>query len=252
PNTLSELAEAWDDEVVRSLFWDCLCHQGTCYGATYAAVPHLLKIGQPEANRHQRLEIALFLGFVALCAFGRQQELTGICEDAPLRGLPDTLYEWDRKLDCFRSLVTLIDDPGRPASIYEKDVLLPRYKEILQIDPIDESDLEKIRIIRREFISALPKIRALCERAFFENLHDAYAPQYLLSGVAAADGLYVLARILSSGTDGQFRCPSCLWEHEYALFGDHVAIYADGAGVPGEDRAVLDFRAGSPSRADSF
>ena len=36
---LSKLAENWDDEAANSLFWDCLCHQGTCYGATYAAIP---------------------------------------------------------------------------------------------------------------------------------------------------------------------------------------------------------------------
>jgi hypothetical protein len=172
PKLLSELAKAWDDEEARSLFWDCLCHQGTCYGATYAAVPHLLKIGQSETGRRQRLEIALFLGFVALCAFGPEHGSSAKCKKAPLQGLPDTLYEWDRKLDCFRGFVGFMEDPGRSVSIYEKDVLLPRYKEILQIDPIDESDLEKIRTIKREFVSTLPEIRALCERAFLENLQD--------------------------------------------------------------------------------
>jgi hypothetical protein len=49
---------------------------------------------------------------------------------------------------------------------------------------------------------------------------DEYAPQYLLSGVAAAGGLYIVVRILNSGADGQFRCQACLWQYQYILFGD--------------------------------
>src|SRR5262249_46234788 len=153
---------AWDDEEAHSLFGDHLCHQETCYGATYAAVPHLLEIAQPEANRHQRREIALFLGFVALCAF-RTQQPDGEPGEARLQGLPSTLDGWDRKLDCYRSLVARIEDPNRVASTYDRDVL-PRYKKILEIDPVDESDLQKIQSIRCEFFSGLPEIRALCER----------------------------------------------------------------------------------------
>ena len=68
PGILSELAASWEDEAARSLLFNDLCHQETCYGATYAAIPHLLKIAEPEENRQQRREIAFFLGFVALCA----------------------------------------------------------------------------------------------------------------------------------------------------------------------------------------
>src|SRR5215472_9391186 len=66
PTLLSALAASWDDETADTLLWGELWHQQTCCGATYAAVPHLLKIAEPEENRHQRREIALFLGQVAL------------------------------------------------------------------------------------------------------------------------------------------------------------------------------------------
>ena len=64
PTILAGLAASWDDETAKSLLFDDLCHQESCYGATYAAIPHLLKIAAPEGNRHQRQEIAYFLGFV--------------------------------------------------------------------------------------------------------------------------------------------------------------------------------------------
>jgi hypothetical protein len=105
---LADLAASWDREAANSLLWDCLCHQESCYGATYAAIPHLLKIAMPEENRLQRLEIALFLGFVALCAHDlRHQVRARQFEDTVLQGLPETLEGWDRKLDCFRELVTI-------------------------------------------------------------------------------------------------------------------------------------------------
>src|SRR5262245_36897801 len=65
PTLLSALAASWGDETASTLREE-LWHQNTCCGATYAAVPHLLKIAEPEENRHQRLEIALFLGLVTL------------------------------------------------------------------------------------------------------------------------------------------------------------------------------------------
>jgi len=65
PTLLSALAASWDDEAASTLREE-LNHLHTFCGATYAAVPHLLKIAEPEENRHQRLEIALDLGLVAL------------------------------------------------------------------------------------------------------------------------------------------------------------------------------------------
>jgi hypothetical protein len=91
PRMLSGLVASWDDEAAKSLLCDDLCHQETCYGATYAAIPHLLKIAEPEENRRQRQKIAFFLGFVALCARDRQQQGLG-----ELQGLPETLEAWHR------------------------------------------------------------------------------------------------------------------------------------------------------------
>src|SRR5262245_65660777 len=66
PTLLSALAVSWNDETESTLRWGELWHQNTCCGATYAAVPYLLKIAEPEENRLQRLRIALFLGQVVL------------------------------------------------------------------------------------------------------------------------------------------------------------------------------------------
>jgi hypothetical protein len=92
PRMLSGLAASSDDEAAKSLLFDDLCHQATCYDATYAAIPRrLLKIAEPEENRRQRQEIAFFLGFVALSARARHQQGLG-----ELQGLPETLEARDR------------------------------------------------------------------------------------------------------------------------------------------------------------
>jgi hypothetical protein len=258
---LAGLAETWDDETANSLFWDCLCHQETCYGATYAVIPHLLKIADPERNRHQRREIALFLGFVALCALEPRRVPN---ENQPLPGLPQSLDAWDRKLDCYRSLVAAFEDPRRARSPYERTELLPRYKRILAIEPVNADDLQVIQSIGAEFFSALPTIRALCERTLRENLQEENAARHLLSGIAAADGLLNVARLLDFGREGQFRCSSCDRGYEYILFGDRIAIYADDDAPPtahrlpagesraGESRMLCDFKEHAPSRADGF
>lgn len=259
PNLLSQLADTWDDDEANSLFWDCLCHQETCYGATYAAVPHLLKIAQPEINRHQRREISLFLGFVVLCAFDRRSADPRSPMQGPLQGLAQTVEAWDQKLDVYRGLVASLEDPNRPSSQYEQAELLPRWREVLATEPVNEGDLEKIQAIRNAFFHALPEIRALCQRAYQENLQDPAVLPYLLSGVAAADGLLDLGYLLNCGSEGGFACSSCGWQYEYALFADKVAIYADeqAPGVPhlraaGADRGLQDYKDGAPTRSDGF
>jgi hypothetical protein len=253
PKLLSTLASAWDDEAAKSLFWDCLCHQETCYGATYAVIPHLLKIAEPKENLHQRIEIACFLGFVVLCA--RKAKDGSEIEYGSLQGLPDTLDAWHAKLDCFRSLEESYPRPG--ASYYERTELLPRYRELLGVGPVDADDLEKIGSIRADFFSGLPAVRALCERALLENLEDHEIIPYLLSGIAAADGLLDLARLLTFNSAGWFRCLSCGWRHEFLCFGDRMGVYADEAGsrttfVQNTNRAFLDYKAQAFSKCDGF
>ncbi len=250
PALLARLAVAWDQEEALSLFWDCLCHQDTLYGATYAAVPHLLKIAAVEANREQRLEIAVFLASAGSCAFARQYASIEERDKAPLLGLPLSLEEWDHKLDYYRSLGDVLGGQRR-RSLRRRDGGAAPLPDVLKTEPIDAADLEKIRGIRQEFIAALPQIQALCERAFLENPGNEEAGFYLLSGIAAADGLHDLAGVLQCGDEGWFKCPSCDWGYEYALFGDRVAIYADEE-EPGADRPLEDYKDGSASRADGF
>jgi hypothetical protein len=253
PKLLSALANAWDDEAANSLFWDCLCHQEKCYGATYAVIPHLLKIAEPKENLRQRLEIACFLAFVALCA--RKAQDGSKIDDGSLQGLPETVEGWDAKLEPWRSLATTFARPGR--SYYERTVLLPLHRQVLAIDPVDADDMQKIGLIRADFFSGLPAIRALCERALLENLEDHDSIPYLLSGIAAADGLFDLARLLTFRSSGWFRCSSCGWRYEYLCFPDRVAVYADEVWPPttpvqDTSRAFLDYKEQAPSRCDGF
>jgi hypothetical protein len=250
PRLLLELAEAWDKDKAILFFRDALFDEGkgTCYGATYAAVPHLLKLAEADGNCEQRGEIALFLGFITLCALERESE-------GPLPGLPEDLEGWDRKLDGYRSCVAAYQDPSRPIDASEQR-LLPPYKEILAIDPVNAADLEKIKSIRVEFLSSLPRISALCERALLERIEDDLGREMylLLSGIAAAEGLLGLSTLLNYGTDGWLRCAACDWNYQYWPYGERIAIYADPQTDPrsGYDRAHLDFVEDAPSRADGF
>jgi hypothetical protein len=193
PTLLSTLAASWDDKTANTLLWVELRHQNTCCGATYASVPHLLKIAEPEENQHQRWEIALFLGQVAL-------------DTGPRRGPGDQSED--------REVRALIVGP-------------------YAIEPVNASNLEKMRSIMVEFYSALPAIRALCERALLEN-EDAGAAPYLLSGIAAADGLLSIARLLNDGDEGWFTCSSCGWGYSFIRFGERIAVYAEPPrGAPG-------------------
>jgi len=224
--------------------------------ATYAAIPHLLSIARPDDNRKQRLEIAMFAGFVTHRAFTSRRQVTDH-EDLTLQGLPETLEEWDRKLDCYRKLASTLDDSGSYGSSYERTVLLPRYREILRIGAIGGRELDIIKAIRREFFSSLPMIGAICERAFLENLQNESALLPLLGGVAAAGGYPDLGGLLYSGPEGALTCAHCNSPYSYVLFGKRIALYAHRGSPPIADTAadsplLLDFRDGASTRADAF
>jgi hypothetical protein len=261
PRSLFRLSEAWDDEIAKSLFWDCLCHQGTCYGATYAAIPHLLKIAQSESNRRQRLEIALFAGFVVQCAL--KSRVDDQDENQALPGLPESPEHWDRKLDSYRSLAANLEanleNPSGYISHYERTVLLPRYKEILRVGTVVPADIDQIKAIRVEFLSSLPMVSRICERAFLENLQNENAMVPLLGGIAAAERHVDLGSLLYQGKDGSLRCTHCSWRYQYVLFGNQIALYADvgapqiSAAYAGADsRLFLDLKEGAASRSDGF
>jgi hypothetical protein len=249
---LASLSASWDAEAAQSLFWDCLCHQSTCYGATYAAIPHLLEIAEVEGNRQPRLEIALFAGYVAQCALTSRQD-----EDDALPGLPVTPDEWDRKLDCFRDLASHLErklkTPGGYASPYERKELLPRYRDILRRGI--PGDMDRIRSIKAAFLASLPRVGAIGTRAFLENPGNENALTSLLGGIAATEGLVELGRLLFSGQDGLLTCGHCGAPYQYGLFGHRVALYADdaaGSNMRADSRPMLDYREGAATRADGF
>jgi hypothetical protein len=254
PGVLSELARSWNEEAADQLFWDCLCHQGTCYGATYAAIPHLIKIAQPTGNIEQRLGIAVFLGYVVLRA-RLQHNNEEPPEDQPLAGLPDYADQWDRKLDVFRELLSSLEDPDMSDDLshYKRTILLPRYRQIVKTGAVNAQDMDKIATIRADFWSALPRIGAICERAYLENKSTVA----LLGGVAAATGQIDVAELLYSGKEGALSCENCGAAYHYRLHDGRVAIYADEPPASplnnkALDRLMLDHHAGTTSRADGF
>ena len=251
PKLLSLLAKSWDADQADALFSGCLCSDETCYSATYAAIPHLLKIAEPQANRHQRRDIAVFLGFVVRGAFSdRHQMAKG--RQARLERLPETLEEWNARADRYRSRIAALEDPNHSLSHFERTIVLPYYKQGLKLDPFTEGDLENIQLIKRDFFEAFSKIRSLSEQAFLENSSEGELGLYFLSGIAAVDGLYDLANALKQGTEGDFRCSSCDWGYEFHLFEDRVAIYAEDERHRCVGRALDDWRDGAPQRADGF
>ncbi|EJN10788.1 hypothetical protein PMI42_05898 [Bradyrhizobium sp. YR681] len=252
PQLLARLSEAWDDDSANSLFWDCLCHQGTCYGATYAAIPHLLTIARVDANRHQRLEIALFCGYVVLNALMPREQ----GDDQELSGLPRTAEEWDQKLDCFRSLVAQLEDPSRRPSHHELARSLPRYRRILLAGPVVVADLGTIDEIRQEFLSLLSTVSKTCEQALLEKPERESAVMPLLGGIAAAEGHRDLGNLFFQGQEGWLKCTGCGLGHQFALLGDQVALYAEQrSSIPAagmDRRPLLDMKEGTPSRSDGI
>jgi hypothetical protein len=254
PRLLSGLSKTWDDAIAKSLFWDCLCHQGTCYGATYAATPHLLRIAQSGNNRRQRFEIALFAGFVVHCALKSRQS-----KNQALPGLPETPEAWDRKLDCFRDLKANLEDAGRHISHYERTQLLPRYKKVLRAGTVVRADMDRIKLIKVAFLSALPMVGEICERALLENLGNEHAIVPLLGGIAAAEGHTDLGNLLFQGKEGSLRCTHCSWGYVYVPFGNEIALYAKESPAPisaadgaADSRPLLDRKEATAARSDGF
>lgn len=54
--------QAWDDA------WGALCHQGTVYTATYAAIPYIVDLADRTTNSERRDAYLIFVGAVALSA----------------------------------------------------------------------------------------------------------------------------------------------------------------------------------------
>lgn len=289
-DALRKLGASWDAEGAASVFWDHLCHQDTCYGATYAAIPHMLGVAVRSAEARE--DIAGFLGHVARVAF-----TAGGCrgEDSSIpQGLPLDLRAWDRKLDTYRSLAEHarrdLADPPNLTLDFDKDMEselsdvlasvsvrleemgiekpspeqfqqpdpqadLDRYEEILARPPVDADDLIILAQIRDTFYAALPKIADLCADVYLAI--DTDERFSMLAGVAAGMQDRGLAELLDHGTDaGHLNCTQCGWGYVSIRFSDCLGLYADPV-PPGEfwsregDAADLkDCYDGVPNRAD--
>lgn len=245
PARLHALATRWDEDDAKELMYGDLAHQETCYGATYAAAPHLLRMALPDKNVVQRMEIAIFLGHCVLCALGRGND--SLCAGYGLNGLAVTLDAWEQTRDSYRWML----DRGAERQ------MMADCCEIVNLEPPSDDELQKFLAIRDEFIALLPHIRTLCELAFHEHAGDEFIPGYLLSGLAATERLTELARLLESGEDGYFTCGACGAGIDYIMFGDRLALYSrkdasEPAGDQDTDRALLDWQDGAATRADSL
>lgn len=245
PLRLHELAAQWDENDARELMYGDLIHQETCYGATYAAAPHLLQMALSDKNVRQRMDIAIFLGHCVLCAFGRVDG--GFLPESGLNGLAITLDSWEQTRGSYRWML----DRGAERQ------MVADCREIVGLEPPNGSELQKFVAIRDEFIALLPAIRSVCELAFHEHSGDEHIPRYLLSGIAATEKLIKLASLLESGEDGYFACSECGAGIDYIIFGDRMALYSVQSqpalvSDPGNENSVLDFQDGEPKRADGF
>ncbi|MEO1161980.1 MAG: hypothetical protein AAFW74_16300, partial [Pseudomonadota bacterium] len=211
PLGLVALAEHWDEEAAGELMHGELIHQETCYGATYAAAPYLLKLAQPDNNVVQRMDIAVFLGHLALCAFGGPGKDTRA--NGNLNGLALNLESWEQTRDPYRP------KPGQGAG----QQMSADHHDIMELEPPSDDEFRKFEDIRDSFMALLPDIGSLCERTFHEHSDDEYIPRYLLSGIAAVGKLSGLAQLLDSGEDGSFTCAACGASVDYILFGDLMA-----------------------------
>ena len=258
PEYVQSLSASWDAEDVDHLFWGHLCHQDTCYGATYAVIPHLLAIARVTPDPKVRQDIAGFLAHVSNVAV--DPELGG--GPAQLQGLPDTLEGWEEKLDVYRDLEKYerktIADKSLPQDVrdYAKQQLA-NVIDVLARPAVDADDLININKIRESFFAFQSEIAELCANVAQNG--DPDQKLHALEGVAASLGDHKLAVLFSQGRDGQFRCEHCQSGYSFLVFGDRMAFYtmpdanADGLRIfTGEEFSTMDYRDGAPNRATGF
>lgn len=215
--TLPGSDKVWTD------VWSALCHQGTVYSATYAAVPHLVAIAEhlpPTARR----EYIYFVGAVAAStdhAHPVPAELDddyfdalGTClehAEAALAGAPG---DWHRTLYLLVALSAL-RGCKRAAAVLER--LADR--ELLPTCPACGGDIYVTVDDQGWYVTADDPVRGgegqrtqpsgASERrpAAAEEWTDANAPR-LLSEYAEASGQAVLAEDLHR-IEGSIACPRC-------------------------------------------
>ena len=265
PALLDRMARDWDAEAANGLFWDCLCHQDTCYGATYAAIPHLLRIAAAPPVPQATTDIAHFLGHVARVAF----EPGGCCgDDAMPQGLPQSLEAWDKKRDAFRSLAQYarrdLSDPAWPETLaaavrhraqsrdYAKmravlEDMMPEAVEMSdQLFALPTRADRQAELDRYEELLARPAVSepdletiSQIRDAFFAALEpiaalckscylaatDPHERRHFLAGVLAAMGDRGLAELMEAGESGGFTCTACGTPHAFSVFDPKIACY---------------------------
>ncbi len=68
PAMLKNLQLDANDKVAWEEIWSALCHQDTVYGATYAAVPHLVKLAKASRTLKERAAIYQFVTYSFACS----------------------------------------------------------------------------------------------------------------------------------------------------------------------------------------
>jgi hypothetical protein len=109
PDLLQRLADG-DREAIWELY-ATICHQGTVYSASYAAVPHLAKIASATRRPRPRAEILTLLG--SIVAGADRAEIPADLQADYDAALPAALKQ---------ALTTLQEPIGRSAAVYLLEV----------------------------------------------------------------------------------------------------------------------------------
>ncbi|MEM7245831.1 MAG: hypothetical protein AAF533_10840 [Acidobacteriota bacterium] len=129
PDMLRRLAalprhDSWvDDDPVWDDLWSCLCHQGTVYSSSFAAVPHLVAVGQGQA-RGARSRLWCLVGAIAASRDG----------PAPLPDLAEA----------YRSALSVLADDLAVLVVEEPDAKTALYLLAALAGVLGEGHLERV------------------------------------------------------------------------------------------------------------
>ncbi len=245
PGQLRSLEERWDDDLADHLLYAALIHQETCYSATYAAMPHILKLAETHPDPKARGECAAWLAWLCVCAADEPSSGADPAKFPP--GMPANDTEWRGVLETKRIARERLNGPDRDPFRGYHDLSLP-----------SDAELEKIAQVAREFAAAHPRIAEVCANAYLASSDDGSLSTFLM-GIAAARGLLASARLLETPAEAHFSCPDCGTAYLWHRFDKRIAYYLEpdhngnfNFQNPIEDRDFLDWQDGAPSRQDGF
>lgn len=241
PQQLEALIETWDRETVSDLLFGALIHQETCYGATYAAFPHLLCLAEDTEELEVLSYLACWLGQLAEVGF-HTTEIIPARRSRP-QGLPTTPADWEQVL---RIRQYSLDKASKSEG--------PALRASYSFDPPNPSEQTRINKLGIAFFDAIPLISEVCARAY--RLDDPDRAAFHLRGLAAALDLRGIAPLFDCPSEGQMHCPSCGAQHVWSNYGGCLVHYPAPVGnrqiASGGDPQLDDWRDGTPSRQDGF